>query len=142
MILCDVNIFVYAYRDDSPSHLRAKEWLESCIAADAPIGLSETVLSGFLRVVTHPRIFQKPTPIIDALKFADMLRLLPNSVRVAPGERHWDIFEKLCKTTKAAGNLVADAWLAALAIESGCEWISSDSDYGRFPGLQWRNPLL
>jgi hypothetical protein len=94
-----------------------------------------------VRVTTHPRIFKTPTPITDALAFADTLRDQPNAVVVGPGARHWTIFERLCEAADVRGNLVPDAYLAALAIESGSDWVSTDRDYARFPGLRWRHPL-
>jgi len=103
--------------------------------------VSELVLSGFLRVVTHPRVFAPPSRLEDGLQFAAEVREQPNAVTVAPGPRHWDIFTGLCRSAGAKGNLVADAYLAALAIESGSEWITTDRDYGRFPGLRWSHPL-
>ena len=141
MILLDVNVLVHAFRDASPEHEAYRAWLIATIDSDEPFGLSEVVLSGFVRVATHPRIFDPPAPIADALAFADALRSQPNAVLVAPGARHWGIFERLCVVARAKGNLVADAYLAALAIESGCEWITSDRDFSRFPGLRWRHPL-
>jgi toxin-antitoxin system PIN domain toxin len=99
------------------------------------------VLAGFLRVVTHPRVFDPPTPILRALEFAAALRSRPNVVAIEPGRRHFDIFTRLCGEADARGNLVADAYLAALAIESGSDWVTTDRDYSRFPGLRWRHPL-
>jgi hypothetical protein len=99
------------------------------------------VLSGFVRVVTHPRVFANPTPTARALDFTEALRSAPNRVRVLPGDRHWEIFTQLCRAADVRGNLVPDAWFAALAIESGSEWITTDRDYARFPGLRWRHPL-
>jgi toxin-antitoxin system PIN domain toxin len=109
--------------------------------SERPFGLADLVLSGFLRVVTHPRVFDPPTPVERALEFAAALRGQPNAVLVAPGRRHWEIFARLCVEAGGKGNLVADAFLAALAIESGSEWVSTDRDYARFPGLAWRHPL-
>lgn len=103
--------------------------------------MSELVLSGFVRVVTNPRVFSPPSDIGKALRFADTLRSHPNAVVVAPGPRHWEIFSRLCREADTKGNLVADAYLAALAIESGSEWITDDRDFSRFPGLRWRHPL-
>jgi hypothetical protein len=91
--------------------------------------------------VTHPRIFKTPTPLEIALTFAAVIRDRPNAVLIAPADRHWDIFVRLCRTAGAKGNHVADAYLAALAIESGCEWVTTDRDYARFEGLRWRHPL-
>ena len=134
-------MLVYAFREAAPDHQTYRSWLDSAVASEEPFGLAEIVLSGFVRVVTHPRIFSPPTPIGRALEFTDALRSQPNAVIVAPGERHWEIFERLCIEAGAKGNLVADAYLAALAIESGSEWITTDRDFSRFPRLRWRHPL-
>lgn len=141
MILPDVNILIYAHREDTEGHSRYRSWLEGVINGDGPFGLSDLVLSGFLRVVTHPRIFNPPTRLEGALSFVNELRSQPNCVPVMPGRHHWDIFSRICRQSNARGNLIADAYFAALAIESGCEWVTTDRDYGRFPGLKWRHPL-
>ncbi|MET0217443.1 MAG: type II toxin-antitoxin system VapC family toxin, partial [Burkholderiales bacterium] len=91
--------------------------------------------------VTHPKVFIKPTPVGDALAFAGQLRDQPNCVPLQPGPRHWDIFRRLCLESGVKGNLVPDAYLAALAIESGSEWITTDRDFSRFKDLRWRYPL-
>jgi uncharacterized protein len=132
---------VYAFHEGAPDHRRHRAWLESAIASDEPFGLSELVLSGFVRVATHPRVFDPPAPTDRALAFAGALRSQPGALIVAPGPRHWEIFDRLCRAVDARGNLVPDAYLAALAIESGSEWITTDRDFSRFPGLRWRHPL-
>lgn len=104
-------------------------------------GIAELVLSGFLRVVTHPRVFRDPSPLDTALAFAEALRGHSNCILVAPGRQHWEIFARLCRTASARGNLIPDAYLAALAIESGAHWVTTDRDYTRFPGLRLRHPL-
>ncbi|MFA5787023.1 MAG: type II toxin-antitoxin system VapC family toxin [Actinomycetota bacterium] len=141
MLLPDVNILVYSYRRDAPDHGLYHRWMEDTINSEAAYGISDLVLSGFLRVVTHPRVFTPPSPLRHALGFVEALRGQPNAVSVAPGPRHWAIFTDLCRRAGAKGNLVPDAYLAALAIESGSEWITTDRDYARFPGLRWRHPL-
>ncbi len=141
MILPDVNVLIYAFREDAPDHARYRAWLLDRIAAPEAFGLSELVLSGVVRVLTHPRVFDPPTPIGDALAFADALRSQPNAVILTPGARHWQIFAMLCTRASARGNLVPDAYHAALAVEHGCEWITTDRDYARFPGVRWRHPL-
>lgn len=141
MRLLDVNVLVYAFRIDAPRHEEYRSWLERTANAEEPFGITDSVLSGFLRVVTHPRIFRPPTPLPQALEFVEALRVLPSSVIVVPGERHWEIFTRLCKTVGARGNLIPDAWFAALAIESGCEWVTTDRGYAQFPGLRFRHPL-
>jgi uncharacterized protein len=141
MLLVDVNVLVYAHRSDAQDHARYRGWLESVMNGDGGYGVAELVLSGFVRVVTHARVFQQATPLASALAFADEVRGRPNCVVVRPGERHWDIFTRLCRESSAKGNLVPDAYLAAMAIESGSEWITTDRDYARFPRLRWRHPL-
>ena len=141
MVLPDVNVLVYAHRTDSTHHAGCRAWVEGVINGDEAYGLAELVLSGFVRVVTHPKIFNKPSPLVDALALTAQLRNRPNCVLLAPGARHWEIFGRLCIEAKAKGNLVPDAYLAAIAIEMGCEWITTDRDFSRFNGLRWRHPL-
>jgi len=141
MILPDVNVLVYAFREDTPGHAGYREWLRSRVSAQEAFGLSELVLSGTLRVLTHPRVLDPPTPLDRALEFVEALRAQPNAVLIQPASRHWEIFRRLCRLAGAKGSLVADAYHAALAIEHGCEWITTDRDFARFPGLRWRHPL-
>ena len=138
MVLPDVNSLVYAHREELPQHAKCRDWLEQILNGDEAYGISDIVLSGFVRVVTHPKIFKRPSSAAIAIEFAEQLRSQPHCVHVVPGARHWDIFARLCLGTRAKGNLVADGYLAALAIESGCEWISADRDFSRFDGLRWR----
>jgi hypothetical protein len=141
MVLIDVNILVYAHREDATNHSAYREWLEALINSDQSFGMSDLVLSGFMRVVTHPKVFEPPSSLEQALAFTQDLRDAPNCVPIAPGPRHWDIFCRLCSAAGAKGNLIPDAFFAAMAIENGCEWITADRDYSRFPGLRWRHPL-
>jgi toxin-antitoxin system PIN domain toxin len=83
----------------------------------------------------------QPTPLAQAIAFCDTLRSQPNATGLTPGPRHWQIFADLCTQAGARGNLVPDAYLAALAIETGSEWITTDGDYRRFRGLRLRHPL-
>lgn len=142
MIVADVNVLVYAHREDAEEHLRYRDWLRDALAGgDQAFGVSGHILAGFVRIVTHPRVFVDPTPLPIALAFADAIHTSPNAVAIAPGTRHWGIFDRLCRRADARGNLVADAYLAALALEHGCEWITTDRDYSRFPELRWSHPL-
>ena len=141
MVLPDVNVLVYAHREDAANHVACREWLEGVVNGDQTYAVSDLVLSGFVRVVTHPKVFKRPSNIADAFTFAEQLRDQPNCVRVEPGPRHWELFRRLCLEIGVKGNLVPDAYLAAMAIESGCEWISTDHDFSRFKGLRWRHPL-
>ena len=141
MDLVDVNVLVYAHRADAADHSRYLNWLEQLIRSDQAYGTADIVLSGFLRIVTHPRIFNPPSEMLSALAFVEEIRNQPNAVLITPGPRHWAIFTNLCRAASARGNLVPDAYLAALAIESGSRWITTDRDFSRFPGLSWRHPL-
>jgi toxin-antitoxin system PIN domain toxin len=138
--LIDVNVLVYAHRRDAPRHEECRRWLEAQIRRDEPFGVNDHILSGFLRVVTHPKIFDPPSPIEKAVSFVGEIRGHEYAVPVVPGPHHWEIFLGLCRKSGARGNLVPDAYFAALAIESGCEWVTTDRDYSRFPGLRWRHP--
>lgn len=140
MVLPDVNVLIYAHREDLPQHAATRAWLDRVVSGDAPYGLSELVLSRFLRIVTNPRAFVAPTPIDVALATVEQWRDRRNCVIARPGTRHWAIFTRLCREAGAKGNLVPDAYLAALAIESGCDWITTDRGFARFPGLRWRLP--
>lgn len=141
MVLLDVNVLVYAHREDARDHRAYRDWLEALINSDQAYGISDLVLSGFLRVVTHPKVFNPPSPMSAALQFAQAVREAPTCSLIAPGARHWEIFCHLCTVAGIKGNLVPDAYLAALAIESGSEWITTDRDYHRFAGLRVRHPL-
>jgi uncharacterized protein len=140
VILFDVNVLLNAHRVEQPDHEVARDLLERTAGDVRPVALSELILSSFVRIVTHRRALNPPTPLGDALDFCDGLRSRPNARIVAPGRRHWTLFADLCRRVDAVGNLATDAYLAALAIESGCEWISFDRDFARFPGLNWRSP--
>lgn len=140
MVLPDVNVLVAAYRDDAPEHGSCRPWLEAVLGGDEAFAISDLVLSGFLRIVTHPRVFIRPSPQNGALKFANVIRNQPHCVPVGPGPRHWEIFTRLYQEAETLGNLIPDAYFAALAIESGCEWITLDRDFARFEDLRWSRP--
>jgi toxin-antitoxin system PIN domain toxin len=142
MILLDVNVLVYAHREETEHHHECLRFLESALDGLYSVGLSELVLSGTLRILTHPKIFSPPTPLAKAIEFVSALRNHPNVTLISPGDRHWDLFTRLCHMSDARGNLVSDAYHAALAMESGLEWVTTDRDFARFPGLQWRLPSV
>jgi uncharacterized protein len=141
MRLPDVNVLVYAFREDAPGHRDWRRWLENLVDAPEPYAVSDQILAGFLRVVTHPRVFDPPTPLETALAFAEALRGRPNAVVLSPGPRHWEILSRISRETDARGNLLPDTWLAALAIEQGCEFISADRGFARFASLRWSRPV-
>ncbi len=140
MILPDVNVLVNAFRSDAGDHILCRSWLERVINGESRYGISPQVLSGVIRVATHPKVFAHPSRLVETIEFCNFLLEQPHCVIIQPGERHWSIFCRLCKDSDARGNLAPDAWFAGLAIESGCDWITLDRDYARFTGLRWRVP--
>jgi hypothetical protein len=141
VILPDVNVLLYAFREDAVDHARFRLWLDGVVNGDEAYGMSPQVLCSVARIATHPRVWASPSRIENALTFARVLLEQPHCTVVRPGERHFSIFEDLCRKAQANGNLVQDAWFAALALESGCEWVTTDGDFARFPGLRWRRPF-
>lgn len=140
MILPDVNALVHAFRSDSSDHKVCRTWLVKIVNGQTDYSMSPQVLSGVVRVTTHPKVFFRPSGLNEVLRFCNILIAQPHFVIVQPGKLHWNIFTRLCTESDARGNLVPDAWFAALAIESECEWITLDRDYARFTGLSWHLP--
>ena len=141
MLLLDVNVCVYAIRRDSARHAAYRAWMEDRLVGDEPVGMSELVLSGVMRLITNHRVFRQPSTTAQALEACRALRTAPAAVALRPGSRHWDIFDSLCAGVGAKGNAVADAYHAALAIENGATWVTTDRGFARFPGLRWQPPL-
>ena len=140
MQMPDVNVLVYAHREETPDHGRYAQWLTALATSMEPFALSEPVLHGFVRIVTNHRIFEPPSTAAQAFRFIDALAARPNCVLCRPGLQHWQIFRRLCEDCKLRGKLVADASHAALAIETGCEWVTADTDFTRFaPALRWKH---
>lgn len=140
MRLLDVNILVHAHREDSDRHRGIRAWLEEALQEPEGVAISELVLSGCVRVITHPKVFRKPTPLPIALEFVESFRKLESVRILAPGDQHWRIFSALCRKAEARGNLIPDAYHAALAIETGCEWVTLDRGFARFSGLKVLHP--
>jgi toxin-antitoxin system PIN domain toxin len=141
MILPDVNVLIYAFRRDSARHAEYRAWLQAVVAGPNAYGVSPQVLAGVVRICTHPKIYRQTSPLAEALAYCRALLEPAHSTLIQPGDRHWSIFTDLCESSDVSGNLVQDAWFAALAIEHGCQWISTDADYRRFRGLQWHRPF-
>ena len=140
MILPDVNVLIYAFRQDAPQHSICRPWLNEVVTSDARFGVSPAALSAVVRVTTNFRAYAPPRAIADAFGFCEDILGQPHCQIVEPGERHWGIFKRLCIATDTRGPRVTDAWFAALAIEWGCEWITLDRGFARFPGLRWQVP--
>ncbi len=141
MILLDVNVLVDAYRADADRHVEVKGWLEKALGGPAGVAVSDLALSGCLRIITHRKIYKEPTPLAMALEYVEDFRSREEVHILVPGKDHWRIFMDLCRKAEARGNLVPDAYHAALALEYGCEWVTLDRDFARFPKLRWRHPL-
>lgn len=141
MQLADVDVLINAFRADAPQHEAYRSWLEQLLASGQRYGMSELVLSAVVRIATDRRIYEQPETTESAFAYTEFLLGQPNCVVVRPGAQHWQIFSRLCVQAAVRGGLVSDAYHAALAIEHGCEWITADKHFGRFPGLRWRHPL-
>lgn len=141
MKILDLNLLIYAVNRDAQRHERARAWLEEALSGEEPVAFSWSVILGFLRITTNPRIFPKPLETEQAVAIVDTWLAMPCSTPVVPGEAHWMILTELLEDTGTAGNRTTDAHLAALAIEHGAELISTDTDFARFKHLRWTDPL-
>lgn len=142
MILPDVNVLIYAFRPDAPQHKVCRNWLDGVVRGEARFGISPLALAAVVRITTNTRSYREPSTLPEAFGFCDDLLNQPHCEIVRPGRRHWALFQRLCIETNTMGRRVTDAWYAALAIEWGCEWITMDGDFARFPGLRWTTPKL
>jgi len=140
VILPDINLLVYAYNEDAPFHSAAKAWWEGCLSDTKPVGLAWVVALGFVRVMSNRRVLARPMPATEAVGHCRSWMMEPNAQIILPGPTHLDILSDLV-AGPIGPNLITDAHLAALAIEHQAELHSNDSDFARFPGLAWRNPL-
>ena len=141
MILVDANILLYAEDQLSPRHAAARSWWDAQLSGASPVCLCWTVLAAFVRIGTNPRVFEHPLSLDQAASRVQSWLDQPCMRIVRPTERHWTVFRNMLLEGQASGNFVTDAHLAALAVEHGCELISTDADFSRFPGLRWNNPL-
>ena len=141
MILVDANLLVYAHANSFAQHERAREWLDGQLNGTASVGLPWASLLAFLRLVTNPRVFERPEPMLKAWRQVISWMDCETVWIPQPTERHSDLLGELLAVTGVHANLVPDAHLAALAIEHGLMLCSADTDFGRFPSLRWQNPL-
>lgn len=142
MIVPDVNILIHAYNSQSPQHKAAREWWEETLTLPRPVGLSWSVILGFIRIATHRKILDNPMRPADAIRRVRSWLSVPLVQIITPGERHAETLFSLMEHLGTAGNLTTDAHLAALTIEYQAELASTDTDFARFPGLRWFNPLV
>lgn len=141
MILVDANILLYAEDSLHPCHRQARSWWDGQLSGEEPVCLCWTVLSAFIRIATNSRVFDRPLSLEQGIYRVQSWLEQPCVRVIRPTEDHWIIFQQMLIRGQAVANLATDAHLAALAIEHGCELASTDSDFARFPGLKWRNPL-
>ena len=140
MILPDINLLVYAYNEDAPHHARAKDWWEDCLSGTEPLALPWAVVLGFVRLMSNRRVLVQPMSAPEAIGHCRSWLLQPHTRVAQPGPAHMDLLAGLL-ASHVSSNLVTDAHLAALAIEHQAQLHSNDSDFARFSGLAWRNPL-
>jgi hypothetical protein len=141
MFMPDVNVLVYAHRADLEGHQAYERWLTSLVDGDEPFALSALVAIGFVRVVTHPRFPDGPTPLPVALAAIEQLTGHPRCHGAIPGPTHVDDVVRLSRAVGATGKHVADAQHAAIAISEGATWVTRDADFSRFEphGLRWQH---
>lgn len=135
-----MNVLVHALRPDAAQHTRCRAWLEDAVNDFRPLALTSPVLSGVVRVLTHPKVFNPPSDRDRVVTELDRLLARPRVVRLEPGPTHWQLFVELSKDAGATGNLVPDAWLAAIAVEHGCTLVTLDGDFARFARLKRATP--
>lgn len=136
-----MNVVLAAHRQDHPDHATARPWLNQLLARREQFGVPWSVWWSFLRLSTNHRIFSIPTPADEAFRFVRAVRAQPGHLAVEPAGAHEQHLQKICASGEAAGDLVPDAVLAAIAFEHGGEVVSFDRDFARFPGLRWSSPV-
>ncbi len=141
MILVDANLLLYAEDSLSVHHLAARTWWDEQLSGTEPLGLCWPVVTAFIRIATNSRLHQRPLTLDEACDRVQSWFEQPCVRMLHPGEHHWRFFQQMLRGGNATGNLVTDAHLAAVALEHNCELCSTDGDFARFPGLNWRNPL-
>ena len=141
MIVPDLNLLVYAYNDGAPLHAPARRWWEDLVNGTERVGIPWVVTTGFVRLVTQRGLLSPPMTLEQALDYLQEWFRFPHVTPLNPGVEHLALFRRAIVASGAGGNLVTDAHIAALAIEYQAEVHSNDTDFGRFPGLRWRNPL-
>lgn len=141
MILIDANILLYAEDATSPLNKKARAWWDERLSGESSVCLCWPVLTAFLRIATHRRVFENPLSLVQAIKRVQSWLDQPCVRVVHPSSKHWSIFRSMLTKGQASANLTTDAHLAALAVENGCTLYSTDADFSRFPGLSWENPL-
>ena len=141
MIVPDINLLIYAHNERAPAHAKAREWWESCLNGVEPIGIPWISISGFLRLMTHPRVLASPMHVSVAVAHVREWLEQPPVRILNPGPKFPELFLRYLSDIGTGGNLTTDAHLAALALEHQAELHSCDGDFSRFSGLRWKNPL-
>jgi toxin-antitoxin system PIN domain toxin len=136
----DANVLLHAVNSRSPHHERARVWLDGALEAQEPVGFAWTVVLAFLRLSTHPAVYARPLTTREAVDAMRDWLSRPSAVLIEPMTRHLDLLAGLLETTGAAGNLVNDAHLAAVAVENDAIVVSFDADFARFAGVRWEPP--
>lgn len=142
MRLLDVNILLAAAIDDHQLHDRVRPWFDGVVAGPGAFGVPTLAWSGLFRLATNRRVFAHPADLGELIAFAEATRRQPNHRHAEPGERHWQLFVRLCRDGGASGNLLPDAYFAAIAMEHGATWVTLDRGFRRWPGVEVEIPEL
>lgn len=140
MMLADVNVLICAFRSDATHHHICRTWLQRLVESGTRFAVSPLVLGAVVRITTQNRVFAVPSSLEEAFGYCDDILGQPGCHIVEPSERHWHIFRRLALDTDTRGSRITDVWFAALALEWGCEWVTLDRDFARFPELKWSVP--
>jgi uncharacterized protein len=138
--MLDVNVVLAAHRDDHPDHAEVNSWFETMLVGAEPFAVPLLIWASFLRLTTHRRIFEVPTPLADVFEFIEAVRAQPLHADIGPGPRHLALVRRLCEEGDAVGDLIPDAVIGAVAVEYDCELVTLDRDFARFPSVRQRRP--
>lgn len=141
MLLLDVNVVVAAYRPQHPQHEGVRAWWDTALREGERFAVPSTVWASFLRIVTSRRVFTVPAPLGDAFGFIEAVSAQPDCVPAEPGSRHLKLLRDLCEEADAAGDLLPDAVLAAIALEHGASVVTLDRDFARFSSVRHLRPV-
>ena len=141
MILVDANLLLYAEDSRSEPHEAARTWWDEQLSGSDSVALCWPVLTAFIRIGTNPRLHRRPLTLKEAVERVQSWLDQPCVRLIQTTDQHWSLFQQMLRAGNASGNLVSDAHLAALAVEHNCVLHSTDTDFARFRGLKWKNPI-
>jgi toxin-antitoxin system PIN domain toxin len=141
LIAPDANLLIYSYNPAAALHEKSRQWMQDAFSSSEPVGIPILSVHAFLRFVTHPNHLRRPANFAEAAGTINSWLALPHVRILYPGDRHWQLLQRLSEQVRLSGAQITDAAIAAIAIEYGAVVHTNDRDFARFPGLRWVNPL-